>query len=372
MISKTPTFFKNINLFRFIFIIMIVVNHFVYIGMNQLQEVPDFTFLFKNSHNLTYTVEMFFAISGFLFIRNFNKVQTWSEFFKRKFARLWSVIFFTFILFLIAAIFKLVHLYFIEDVETLFFLNGLVLNARENHQYYGYGNIHASWFVSAMLYVTIVFTCILKLWGKEFFYFLLALTIVPCAFIYNHNITIMYPSGLVRAFYSMGLGCLLGELYSKYQDRITNIISTKCTKVHSLFIGFVELGLFTYLFLTCAIKKIGYASATDTLLLFLVIMLLFLCKAGWFSNMLNNNISATLGKYAYSILITHCFILELAKNFYYNQTIYSYFHKLIQNVFISNIIFVSLPIIISIVFAILTYYLVEKPCYIKLKTYWSL
>ena len=132
-VNTNKEYFYNIDFFRFIFACFIVVNHLVYVaGKDFLSGVSSFNYVIEHFIKMAYCLDLFFIISGFLFIIKFKSTISVIEFIKHKIMRLWPTMIFVLLLFVILHCFKLVPLYLLDDIYTLLFLNGLNIANHHN------------------------------------------------------------------------------------------------------------------------------------------------------------------------------------------------------------------------------------------------
>ena len=97
----------------------------------------------------------------------------------------------------------------------------------------------------------------------------------------------------------------------------------------------------------------NYNNPMILIVAFVGLFMLFLGNRGYFSKLLDNNISVFLGKFAYSIFITHFLIKDLWGKVFYKE----FMDWVIVHPY-ANLVCLYLTIIL---FGVVTYYLVEKP-----------
>ena len=301
--------------------------------------------------NMRFCVEFFFIIAGFFLFVTFKKNLSVIQFLKNKFIRLSPVIIFTVILFAIIAIFKITKFYFIENIFSIFFLNGIEI-VKHKSQYGGYGNVHSSWYVSTLVCVSLFYFYIIKSWGMKLGNMVIFICILLGLYWLSYNVKTCMPYHFIRGSFSVGIGILLGELYIKYKNYLDLTIKGNAKK---FFFTILETGIAGYLLYGIITTK-SHLQMTDLVFLFVILFLLFIKKGGYLSRLLDNNLSVKLGSYSYSIYITHCLWLEVFKKYYFTPNIAKVYPQYING---GGIV---LCLTICIVFGIFTYYLVEKPC----------
>ena len=364
---KKKFYFKNINLFRFIFACMIVTFHMIHMSLNNLKMNTDFKFMLENSWNLGHCVELFFVMSGFFLIITYKKDISAVQFLKNKIVRLWPIMIFTMLIFSIASLFKVLHLYLMEDIFTLLFLNGLFIS-KHTTPFNGTGNMHSTWFVSSLIFSSALYTYIIKNYGYKLLNLLLFFIITIGLYSFSYRVPLVIPESIIRGLYGVGIGVLCGQIYIVYKDKIKTIQKVKSKFINVIF-TLIELGIFFYLIFGLCFGQMDRLVLGDFIFLFIIIFFLFIIKIGYFSKLLNNNLSVELGKYAYAIFVTHCFWVEIFGKYWFTEKYYIYFKELIS--FHPTILFAYIPIIFSIVFGIIAYYIIEKPTikFLKSKNY---
>lgn len=362
---EKKVYLKNIDIFRFIFACMIVTFHMMHMNLDNLKINTDFKFMLENSWKLGHCVELFFIMSGFFLIITYKKDITVVQFLKNKIIRLWPIMIFTIIIFTIASLFKVLHLYLMEDIFTLLFINGLFIT-KHMTPFNGTGNMHATWFVSSLIFSSALYTYIIKNYGYKLLNLLLFFIIIIGLYSFSYRVPLVIPESVTRGLYGVGIGVLCGQIYIACRDKIEAFQKIKSNFINIIF-TLAELGIFFYLIFGLCFGKMDRLVLGDFIFLFIFIFFLFIFKIGYFSKLLNNNFSVELGKYAYAIFVTHCFWIEIFGKYWFTEKHYIQFKELIH--FHPAILFAYIPIIFSIVFGIITYYIVEKPAikFLKLK-----
>ena len=156
--------------------------------------------------------------------------------------------------------------------------------------------------------------------------------------------------GIMRGLAGMSFGYIIYQLYEDLFKQIKDKQETLSTK---LIYTYAEGCLLFFVFMNILYKNIDYENPLLIVLTFAVLFILFILKKGYISKILDNNFSKFLGKYTYSIFVTH-FLVVHVWIFY----IYKYCPNLVLFYPEYNI---PAVFITSIIAGIITYHCVEKP-----------
>ncbi len=345
-------YFKNVSIFRFIFILAIALTHTkALLDYN----IPVFNHIVKHIGYSHTAVELFFVISGFFLFYTTNFKQDFYTFIKHKFIRLMPVILFVWMIRYILSWMSVIEIPKYETIWGLFCLQniGITLN---------YNTIGASWFVSCVIWVSCLFFYSYKNLKKEHFNILLAAAIVFCLAYLIHspaigtvfNYQIFINCGMLRAISCMGIGYFLWNIYNDKLIQIKNINLFKTILITGL-----EGYLIVFIVQNVLFRSMNYPNYLLLVLLFSVLFLLLLIKKGFISKLLENNFSVFLGKYAYSIMISHETLRDVFKN-----VVDIRFKDFIINYPVLYLVIIFLS---YIVFGVLIYHFVEKPSTVFLK-----
>lgn len=334
--------YKNIYFLRFIFILMIVFCHI-------FKCVPELTASINSGGALG--VEFFFILGGFFFAYTLDLNQTAFEYIKKRVTRLYSVIAFYA---LGCFLFDILNIEIAPGgtygrIFQLLLLDGTGLN---KGLYYG-----VSWFVSALVFSSLFLFYLYKSCPKKIANLLLAVIVLfsyivllnNVDIVVSHNIVLynFLPLALLRAVAGMGLGIFLFYAYSYFN---------KNTAPQKFWVTFLYSFLEIFLFGTCIYTMVDYNYYNPAITIILICLLLytFLINKGVFSRLLENNFSVMLGRYSYSIYLTHMFVLTVG------SICYAVFDN---GRFIFNYPLLSLLILYasSIILGVGTYHLIEKP-----------
>ncbi len=343
--------FLNVEFLRFIFCVIIFITH--YYNSNRLGFYGgSFETIEENIRNGYISVEYFFIIAGFFLIYTFKESQSVMNFIKTRIVRLWPLIGFVFILFMLADWFGIIKFRLYSNILSLLFLENVGLTL-------SWGNMNQDWFVSVLFFVSIFYFYIFKYFKKTTYnFFIPILILIGYTFLIQHHkgglgghIQTYYDifnCGLIRGLAGMGLGYMIHQFYSyiKSQPYISTIASTiTYTIIEGYLLGFViyETGL----------HKISFDNKIILVIAFCGLFITFLLKRGFISKLLDNKYSAILGRYSYSLYMTHCFVWYLLKFYWVKYHV----NTILEHPYLTGVIM----FIIAFTFAIITYHLVEVP-----------
>ena len=346
--------FKNIDFFRFIFAVLIVMFH----GRNII-ELPKWL---GGIQHCDVCVDFFFIIAGFLLFFKFKpNVDTW-EYAKKRFWRLAPNIWFMVILLGILSIFiKGIHWNFDGNLLRI-----LLLHCVGFSPITGGTSMVISWFVSALFWTSIFYVYISKLFAKKYLNLIVWLLIMCCYSIYiqhNHfgtgghtaNVYLIFNIGICRALASMGLGYFISMAYN---EGILQNVKSKGI----LLINFCECFLIGFLaYYLIFSSKLPCKTGMGYIIPFAILFYLMLIKKGFISNFLDNNMSVQLGKYSYSIYCFHGVVLPIFK-----YHIFKHYPIILNS---HPLLAYSIQTLCALVLGISLYYIFELPIsnYIKNK-----
>ena len=346
--------FKNIDFLRFLGAIIIAYFHMISCGLSNFTECSLIINNIKvNASWGFFWVEFFFILSGFFLFKYTNFNIKFSTFFIKKFTRLLPPIIFAFLLFNVFSWFNLVNYQKHINIYVLLFLNNIGITSQQSM-----GNFHPLWFVSSLFWVFMFYFYLKNLITEKWFNFLIAIiTFFSYVFITNtswHPPVIsldLVNAGILRAFGGIGLGYFLAMLYNNTFIKISSVWS-------KLIITAIEFYFLFFVIQNTIFHRLNFPNITFFVIHFFCLIYLFLINKGYISNLFNNNFSVLLGRYSYSIFVTHIIIIDLVnKNIWLkNPTI------LTSHPFL-NIFGV---LIVCLIFGIITFHLVEKPIQIYL------
>lgn len=351
--------FKNIEFLRIIGCIAIVFLHIFHSNGGLYELFGNITYgqLYFNTSNGQKAVDLFFILSGLFFTLKIApppKMQSLYDFIKKKVLRLWPVLMWVILLYFAASFSGAVKFFTLGNIITILGLNGTGIGLHT-------GNVGVFWYVSAMLWVLIFYFYLLKNFDKKIVNLIIALLIYfSYAFILNarhgsianqrQTFYYIFNIGMLRAFGGIGIGYLIGEWYKNNKDKIKNMtLSFKNT----IIISVLEFGCLFFIIKNLMFNKLHFNNQFIFIIFFMVIIILFLINKGYISKALNNNFSVFLGKYTYSIYMTHTLINKLFK-----ETLWKHHPEFVLSHPILNIVITLGAIFL---FGIFTYHFVEKP-----------
>lgn len=342
---------KNIEALRFIFAMVIVYYHILHDNLFKLYE--DFIPLqnFRSSCNdAHYIVELFFIIAGFFLYKTYEKYKDSSIFVLglNKFFRLWPVLAFSILCCYILHLCNFIGFNgYREFLDLLLMQNNGISKT--------YGGIN--WFVSSLFWAFIFYFILLKNCSRNFANSIIA---VITYFSYVGLVHLGFGREVVNDFLSLGVlrgvaGLGLGYLLALFIENLSKIkINIKTPKILTYIIAStVEIYCLGFLLYNFTAHRMSYRNPMIFVFVFSILLILFVQKKGLLSNLFDNNISAFLGKYSYSI-----YVMQQVTFFVMQNSIWK------NESFVLNHINVCLvcSIIISILVGVITYYLIEKPC----------
>lgn len=306
-----------------------------------------------NTSNNYIAVQYFFIIAGFFLVYTFDKKLLVINFIKKKIIRLWPLIAFVFCLYLIAYYLGVIkHFDLYGNILSLLFLvnSGISLNK---------SNIGHDWFISVLFFISIFYFYIYKHFDKKKSSFFISILVLLGYTFFVHatngsvsgdikTINNIINLGMLNGLTGMGLGYIIHEfyLYLKEQPYTKSIKSIfTYTILEGLLLGFViyESGF----------HKFHFNNKIVLVIAFSFLFITFLLKRGLISKFLDNKISTIIGNYSLSLYITHGFLWNI---------IHYYWLKSHQEICIAHPYFCILGCFITcLIFAILTYHLVEVP-----------
>lgn len=351
----------NIEALRFIFCIIIFIHH--YYGKFRLGIYGgELDFLKVNTLNGYMAVEYFFIIAGFFLIYKFKQNQPVTDFIKTKIIRLWPLVAFLFILYMIVGCFGLVKFKLYPNILALLLLENIGITLK-------WGNIADDWFVSVLFFVSIFYFYIFKYFKKTTYNFFIPIVVLLCyTFLIQQSNGGMgehiktyygiFNCGLLRGIGGMGLGYLIYQFYS-YLNNQTFVNNLKSSIIYTVIEGY----LFGFVVYETGFHKISFNNRIILVITFCGLLLTFLLKRGFLSKLLDNKFSVILGRYSFALYMTHCFLWHLFKHYWVD----SHVNTIITHPYLTGIGM----FIIAFIFAIFAYHCVEIPAgkYLKKKLF---
>ena len=354
--------FLNVDFLRFIFAVIIFVFH--YCRPYRLAGIGGG---FKELINITgsgYTaVQYFFIIAGFFLVYTFNRNLSVIDFIKKKIIRLWPLMAFSFVFFIFADVLGYVrHFDLYGNILSLLFLgySGVTLTSCD---------FAWSWFVSVLFFVSIFYFYIFKYFKKTSYNFWISIIVLlgytfvihvskgGVGLSFNNKDTInIYNMGLVLGISGMGLGYLIHEFY-QYVKSQPFVSSIKSVITYTI----IEAYLLVFVIYETGFHKIKFNNKIILIVAFTGLFLTFLLKRGFISRILDNKFSAILGRYAFSLYMTHAALWCVL----WHCLIKPYKAFWVAHPYLS----IDICFVICMLFAVLTYHFVEVPAgkYLKKK-----
>lgn len=343
--------FENIDFLRFLGAMAILCFHISVCMLRHITEIQSCSILTNFRQNVTFAefwVDFFFIISGFFFYKYTDFSISFKNFFLKKYIRFVPLIIFAIFLYWLLAQFNLLHYQPRIDIFKLLLLNNVGLTTIRM------GNIHSTWFISALFWSMMMLFYLKKICPSKVYNFILGLAVFFC-YVYIINTTRFAPSvkdsflciGVLRAIGGLSIGYFINEIY-------TEVKQTEKSFWGKIFITAIELYLFGFIFYYTFLHKMSFSVAYPLLTLyFIALFILFLLKNGYVSKFLDNNFSVILGKYSYSIFVMHIIIFDLIRINLWSSNIEFLLKHPILNLL--------LPIFGALITGIISYHLVEQP-----------
>ena len=338
--------FKNIDFFRFIFALLIVMFH----GRGII-ELPIWL---RGIKHCNVCVDFFFIISGFLLFLKFKPNTDTFEFAKKRFLRLAPNIWLSVLLLGILSIFiKGIHWDLDGNILRILFLDNVGFSPIT-----GGTSVAISWFVYVLFWTSIFYVYISNIFYKKYLNLIIWLLVMFCYAIYvqhnnfgigHHaeNVYLIFNIGICRALASIGLGYFISMAY---KEGILQNVKTKGSLLISLCECFL-IGFLTYYLVFSG--KLPGKTGMCYIVPFAILLYFMLIKKGVISKLLDNDLSVRLGKYSYSIYCFHEVVLPIFKYhiFKHNPILlieYPLYSYVIQTV-------------CAVILGILLYYIFERP-----------
>ena len=283
------------------------------------QFVPDFFFNFFFVRSSWLFVDFFFVLSGFVIALNYNQIQSFDAlvvFCKKRFIRIYPLLFYSVIIFLISYIILFYFLpnyvnYFnsnnatIQTFESLLLLNSTPILGT------GTGINGPSWSISSEFLCYFLFGIFSLVFFKKnilyktYFYLLTLLVSVLSLLIIGDN-GIHYTSdlGFLRGFYGFFIGALLHMFYSKNKISVTNSFIEPISM--GLIIGALYITHY-FIFFSFLVPPI-----------FGVVIYLLLNSNGPISRFFEKKVFVFLGDISYSVYLNHSIVITIITKLFFD------------------------------------------------------
>ena len=326
---------SNIDFFRFYLAIGIIFLHLIHIGFGpEFSQLPEQQKLALYVGKAGYGVDIFFVIAGFFIVyTGLYKYQIQYIILKRA-LRLWPTMIGCLAIAFVLHQFHLCNFYGMQNLYSVLFLNGIRIANHTTGEYPGLGNLHSSWFLSSLMFSTILYCSLLKFYRDRFTFFTIVICVM-CWYQASYNINILFFNSVLRGLGSVGLGCLIGLAYERIKSlkATPNSISTLFRSVlFKLFLTGIQICLLITLSVGLFADYKNRFVMTDFIVIFSLLFILLLINQDYLSRILNNSISSKLGKYAFSIYLSHCITIDVLKNTIINKNDYFIFKEWLSNV----------------------------------------
>lgn len=341
---------KNIEALRFLFILSVIACHLNQ-GITNVIDNPIYKNFCAFTHWSWLPVDFFFIISGFFLFGNINYSQSFISFAIKKLKRLMPTVLGVLLITFIVSLFTPYNWVKHENLFTILNIQNVGLTFQN-------GNIPPSWFVSSLFWGMCFYFYLGKIVSQKMFNFVTACLIFICYAIFIHvpnswnvlNYYYFINIGMVRALAGIGLGYFVRMLYNDYAEVLKSQFNTLKFKI---IFSALEIYLFFTLFYYLCFHASSYNNVLFEVIIFLLLFICFLLHKGILSKLLENNVSSFLGKFTYSIFLSHYLIKDLWNIYIMNKCQhFVIYHPIINIVCI---------FIVSIIVGMLTYYLIEKP-----------
>ena len=346
---------KNVEFLRLVFIMIVVWSHLRF-GVFDIDKLDVYKEFIVNAGWAWIVCDYFFIISGFFLFYKTDFTKNFLKFAAKKLARFMPVIYFILLLLWFSSLFTPIK-YAVWD--NLF----IMLNIQCVGLTFHGGGIGSTWFVSSLFWALCFYFYLYKIIDKKYFNLITACLIFFCYGIHLHanlehykNFANLFNIGLCRAFAGIGIGYFIAEFYKDNIERIKVKILKSWQKIC---ITIVECYLFLFLIRYLVLDRMHYENFLIMIPPFIGLFILFLIKKGYFSLLMDNNISVYFGKFTYSILISH----QLVKDLW----VYFVCQKHTNWVLMHPNLNLIMLLLLIILFSVLTYYIVEKPSFVYLK-----
>lgn len=338
---------------RGIFAVMVIAHHH-----NAFKESIFYNNFFVINSSLF--VDFFFVLSGFVIAINYiDRIKTvgdFGQFLKKRFIRLYPLLFYTEIVFIIAA--------FLGDFSPMKNMTDLpfefyLVTARDTLTFMGstpvfgtwISNNYPAWSISAEMIAYFGFGLIVLLFrGLKYYVFAAVIGFSAWFVIVNGEYLLAYDYGFVRGGLCFSVGVFTCLVLSRFTFNLT-----------ALEIPFLALLL--------ASMYVAHHAAFNLLklifpLIFSVGIIIFASSTGIVSRLLSGKVFQYLGKISYSIYLNHAIVLIMV-----NVILFRLFKLAATEAHIGFSLFIS--IVLTICYSHFTYEFVEKRVGKFLTTKWK-
>lgn len=172
------------------------------------------------------------------------------------------------------------------------------------------GGIGYSWFIGSLFWGLLFYFYCIKHFDKKYLSLIFGMIIIfSYALLVNNtgahfgnvrpNIFGFLNIGLLRALAGIGVGYFIGNVYKENLDKIR---AMKSTVIQKAGYTLIEAGLLFFIIYYETFRSLKH-NPMLFIIAFTVLFILFLIKQGYISNFFDNDISAFLGKYVFTIYV---------------------------------------------------------------------
>lgn len=312
--------------------------------------VPEIAHMSSASVNGYLAVDMFFIMAGFFLFYATDFSIDVIDFVKKKLIRLYPLVVLFVGLDILCHYVLWGHVHYVPHDQALRLL--LIDNVGFNFTHSG-----ITWYVSVLFWVMVLFFYLYKNFDKKYLNLVFGLAIWLCyefliqvnhGKVAGNTVTYAYVfnTGLLRGVGGMAIGYFVWQFWRGVKPVIQGLWA-------KLFYTLVEVFLLFFVVNNLLFHKLKYETNLLIILGFVGLFLLFLLKRGWISQFLEKDILVLLGRYSYSIFIMHIFAIRILRKFVWVANA----DFVIAHPYL-NVLFVLL---LSVLFGVIVYHLVEKP-----------
>ena len=340
----------NIGFLRLIFTIIVITFHTL-LHKNTLYGV--YPHVYAHAHAATargyIAVEMFFIIAGFFLFFSAQKNIDFKDFALNKLVRLWCVPAFAIFCIWILSLFHWTTYHKYANILHLFMLKntGMTLCLADNG---------TAWFVSVLFWVSLFYCYLIKNFKRKYVNLTIALiTFFSFILLINGNaghfnqhykmVNSFFNIGMLRGLAEMGLGYFIALFYENYKPGVES-------KITFVLISALEIYLFGFIINNLLFRNINFTNDMIFIIFMSILFILFLLKKGILSKLTDNEFFYKLGTYTFSMYVMQEVVFRILYKNYCQCSGFIIAHP------ISALI---LYVMITCLFGIITYYIVEKP-----------
>lgn len=341
--NQTKSKNNSIEFLRFIFTISIVYLHILHTNIKNYVNWDLYVDLFNRCSLATFLVEAFLMIAGYFMYYSINtKKQTFGEFFKNKFFRLWPA-------FAFATLFCFIlgKLDGYKTFQNLIFCYSIGFDTKVSG---------ITWFVAPFFWGLMLYFCLIKNISKKY----LNITIIGIVYFglillsakgfTRDNLTDFLSGSMVRIMTSLGLGYLLAVLYQSVKNR-KFLTDSKYKISRFIIFSIAEISTLACVINWCLFHKISY-NKFIFMPIFAILIFCFVCQKGIISKITDASIFKYLGQYSYSIYVMQQASFYLLGYSFWKNTEFLNSHIMLTLLY---------SLLFSIAIGIMTFYIIEQP-----------